>query len=113
METVTYISTKFPGSAKDLLMSKSKATIKYLLFIDDFPHWSEQIVKQKLEICLITWEAFWCDGSWVVIFDKICKKNEKYVGKLPVKLPDERAVVLGRNQEGLSGRSSLHTAPNR
>ena len=54
MKTVTYISTKFPGSAKDLLVSKSKATIKYLLFIDDFPHWSEQIVKQKLEICPIT-----------------------------------------------------------
>ena len=47
MKTVTYISTKFPGSAKDLLVSKSKATIKYLLFIDDFPHWSGQIVKQK------------------------------------------------------------------
>ena len=54
MKTVTYISTKFPGSAKDLLVSKSKAAIKYLLFIDNFPYWSEKIVKKELEIFQIT-----------------------------------------------------------
>ena len=65
METVTYISTKFPGSAKDLLVSKSKATKKYLLLIDDFPYWNEQIVN----------------------------KNQKFV-QSPEKLPDAMAVGL-------------------